>query len=225
MFRHEKPCQDLLRYPLYQLRADVWYYGAHWLNSFELRALSCEPGKPAALIAGSRLPLAVLIFAAMQSVDIRTIEPADNPALAIIIRHTLAEFGANHPGTVYYDSSTDALYDLFQTPGSTYFVAGLNGKLLGGAGIFPSDGLPAGTCELVKMYLLPEARGLGLGRLLIERSLDFARAAGYRQVYLETMPELRKAVSIYEKFGFRYLDAPMGNTGHFGCDIWMLKEL
>lgn len=171
------------------------------------------------------MPLAVLIFAAMQSVDIRTIEPADNPALAIIIRHTLTEFGANHPGTVYYDSSTDALYDLFQTPGSTYFVAGLNGKLLGGAGIFPSDGLPTGTCELVKMYLLPEARGLGLGRRLIDKSLDFARAAGYRQVYLETMPELRKAVSVYEKFGFRYLDAPMGNTGHFGCDIWMLKEL
>ena len=161
----------------------------------------------------------------MQPVHIRTIEPADNAALAIIVRNTLAEFGANHPGTVYYDSSTDALYELFQTPGSIYYVALLDDRLLGGAGIFPSNGLPEGTCELVKMYLLPEARGWGLGRLLIERSLAYAREAGYRQVYLETMPELRKAVSLYEKFGFRYLDAPMGNTGHFGCDIWMLKEL
>lgn len=161
----------------------------------------------------------------MQRVLIRTIKPADNPALAIIIRQTLTEFDANHPGTVYYDSSTDALYDLFQTPNSTYFVAEQDGKLLGGGGIFPSDGLPPDTCELVKMYLLPEARGKGLGKLLIEKSLDFARAAGYRQVYLETMPELRKAVQVYEKFGFHYLDAPMGNTGHFGCDIWMLKEL
>lgn len=157
--------------------------------------------------------------------QIRTIEPADNPALAIIIRNTLAEFGANHPGTVYYDSSTDALYELFQTPGSIYYVAIKDGQLMGGAGIFPSDGLPEGTCELVKMYLLPAARGLGLGKLLIDKALEFAREAGYRQVYLETMPELRKAVSVYEKFGFHYLDAPMGNTGHFGCDIWMLKQL
>jgi putative acetyltransferase len=161
----------------------------------------------------------------MHAVQIRTIEKTDNADLAIIVRNTLAEFGANHPGTVYYDSSTDALYELFQTPGSTYYVALLNDRLLGGAGIFPSDGLPAGTCELVKMYLLPEARGLGLGKLLIEKALAFAREAGYQQVYLETMPELKKAVSVYEKFGFRYLDGPMGNTGHFGCDIWMLREL
>jgi len=39
------------------------------------------------------------------------------------------------------------------------------------------------------------------------------------------MPELRKAVSVYEKFGFTYLTGPMGNTGHFGCDVWMIKEL
>lgn len=161
----------------------------------------------------------------MLPIQIRTIQPADNPALAIIIRNTLTEFGANHPGTVYYDSTTDALFELFQTPGSTYFVASRDGQLLGGAGIFPSEGLPAGTCELVKMYLVAEVRGLGLGKQLIEEALAFAKEAGYQQVYLETMPELSKAVSVYEKFGFRYLDGPLGNTGHFGCDIWMLKEL
>lgn len=161
----------------------------------------------------------------MLPVQIRLIEPADNPALAVIIRHTLAEFGANHPGTVYYDSTTDALYELFRTPGSVYYVATMGDRLIGGAGIFPSDGLPEGVCELVKMYLLPEGRGQGLGRGLIEKALAFARESGYRQVYLETMPELRQAVRVYEKFGFHYLDAPMGNTGHFGCDIWMLKDL
>ena len=48
---------------------------------------------------------------------------------------------------------------------------------------------------------------------------------GYKKVYLETMPELGKAVSVYEQFGFQYLNGPMGNTGHFGCDVWMIKEL
>ena len=161
----------------------------------------------------------------MLLVTIRIIQPADNAALAIIVRNALAEFGANKPGTVYYDGTTDALYGLFRQPGSIYYVAEAAGELIGGAGIFPSPGLPEGTCELVKMYLSPAARGKGIGKMLIDKALEFAGEAGYRNVYIETMPELRKAMSVYEKFGFKYLDGPMGNTGHFGCDIWMLKEL
>ncbi len=157
--------------------------------------------------------------------SIRPIVPADDPAIAFIIRSTLEEFGANHPGTVYYDESTDRLSKLFQTQGSQYWVAEKDGQLLGGAGIFPTEGLPPHTCELVKMYLKPEARNLGLGRQLISLCLEQAKAMGYRQVYLETMPELSKAVSVYEKFGFTKLDGPLGNSGHFGCAIQMLKKL
>jgi putative acetyltransferase len=75
------------------------------------------------------------------------------------------------------------------------------------------------------MYLIKEARGAGRGRKLIKDCLDFAKRSGYHTVYLETMPELKKAVSVYEQFGFSYLNGPMGNTGHFGCDVWMKKEL
>lgn len=156
---------------------------------------------------------------------IRKITPRDNPKLAEIIRSALAEFGANKPGTVYFDPTTDALSDLFTTRGSIYLVAEENGELLGGAGIFPSDGLPEDTCELVKMYLSPAARGKGLGRKLIEEALKLAKQYGYSQVYLETMPEPQQAVKVYEKFGFEFLSAPMGNTGHFGCSKWMLKKL
>ena len=160
-----------------------------------------------------------------ENVIIRKIKPNENAVLASIIRTSLAEFGANKPGTVYFDSTTDHLYEMFQEPGSAYFVAEQNEQVMGGAGIYPSEGLPPQTCELVKMYLLSEARGKGLGKLLIDKSIDFARGFGYKHLYIETMPELRKAVSIYEKFGFEYLNGPLGNTGHFGCDIWMLKKL
>ena len=105
------------------------------------------------------------------SITIRTIQPSDNAALAVIIRNSLAEFGANKPGTVFYDATTDALYDLFQTSGSVYFIAEEEGKLLGGGGIFPTEGLPANTCELVKMYLHKDARGKGLGKRMIEECL------------------------------------------------------
>ncbi len=156
---------------------------------------------------------------------IRKIELKDNAVLASVVRASLAEFGANKPGTVYYDDTTDHLYEMFQHQGSMYFVGEQNGNVLGGGGIYPSNGLPEKTCELVKMYLLPQARGKGLGKLLIEKCLEFAKGYGYLQVYIETMPELRKAVSIYEKFGFEYLEGPLGNTGHFGCDVWMLKTI
>jgi len=156
---------------------------------------------------------------------IRAILPADDAAIAKIIRDVLSEFGANKPGTAYYDSTTDSLSELFTRTGSIYYVAIHNNQLIGGAGIFPSDGLAPDTCELVKMYLSPQARGRGLGRLLIEKALSFATQYGYRYVYLETMPELNRAMKIYEKFGFEYLDGPLGNTGHFGCNRWMLKKL
>jgi putative acetyltransferase len=160
------------------------------------------------------------------TISIRTIEEKDNRALAFIIRKTLEEFGANHPGTVYYDESTDHLFQVFNsTQRSVYFVAENANGILGGGGIFPTEGLPQDTCELVKMYLLPEARGRGLGSKLIQLCIDFAKQSGYKNIYLETMPELKKALATYEAFGFRYLDGPMGNSGHHGCELWMMKEL
>ena len=162
----------------------------------------------------------------MDDILIRPIQPGDNAAMANIIRRTLEEFGIIRPGTVYFDDSTDHLFTLFQsTPRSCYFIAEKDGQLIGGAGIFPTNGLSADTCELVKMYLSPVARGKGLGRSMIGQCLEVAAGLGFKQVYLETMPELKKAVSVYEKFGFEFLSGPMGNSGHNGCDIWMLKKI
>lgn len=159
------------------------------------------------------------------SITIRAIVPSDNAALAHIVKSTLAEFGANHPNTVYFDPSTDALFELFQKEKATYNVAEVNGEIVGGGGIYPTEGLPTDTCELVKMYLLPQARGLGLGKILIEKCIEQAKENGFSKIYLETMPELKQALNVYAKFGFEYLKGPMGNSGHTGCSLWMLKEL
>lgn len=158
-------------------------------------------------------------------IQIRPIAPEDNRALAQVIRTALAEFGANKPGTVYFDPTTDALYELFRAPGSVYFVALQANRVIGGCGIFPTENLPEGTCELVKLYVNKSARGQGLGITLLEKSMQWAKENGYQQVYLESMPELAKAVSIYEKCGFTKLPHALGNSGHDGCDIWMTKTL
>lgn len=159
------------------------------------------------------------------NIHIRPLQASDNPHIAKIIRDTLAEFGANHPGTVYYDPTTDALYELFQQQGSAYFIAEMDGTIVGGGGIYPTDGLPDDTCELVKMYLLPQARGHGLGSRMIQLCIDTAKQNGFSNIYLETMTELKPALKVYERMGFTYLDAPMGNSGHFGCPLWMIKAL
>lgn len=156
---------------------------------------------------------------------IRPIRPEDSQQLGAIIQQILREFKANKPGTAYFDKSLYELYDVFSSSLSSYWVLELDGELVGGGGIYPTKGLPAGYCELVKLYLLTGARGKGFGRQLIDRCLLSAKELGYSHVYLETMPELDKAIPLYEKTGFGYLSAPLGQSGHYGCNIWMIKEL
>ncbi|RAJ06584.1 putative acetyltransferase [Chitinophaga skermanii] len=162
----------------------------------------------------------------MSTVQFRSIEPADNPALAHIIRSVLIEHNAAKQGTAFSDPETDFIYEQYQSPGAHYFVAVVGGQVAGGAGINVLQGEGDGkVCELQKVFLLPTYRGMGIARQAIERCLAFAKAQGYTHCYLETLPELANAIGIYEKFGFAYLPGPMGNTGHNGCDIWMIKEL
>jgi putative acetyltransferase len=59
----------------------------------------------------------------------------------------------------------------------------------------------------------------------MERCFIIAKENDFEKLYIETMPELAIAVKMYEKFGFTYLKHPLGNSGHTGCNIWMLKEL
>lgn len=158
-------------------------------------------------------------------VSLRHIEEKDNAEIAALIRKVFREFKIDRPGTVYFDPTTDDLFSLFQAPGSVYWIALEGEVIIGGCGIYPTPALPKGCAELVKFYLAAEYRGKGIGRMLMEKSIISAREMGYRQIYLESMPELGKAISMYEKAGFRSINHPMGNSGHFGCDIWMLLDL
>jgi putative acetyltransferase len=159
------------------------------------------------------------------TLTIHPIKLADNEPLATLIRKVFREFKIDKPGTVYTDPTTDALYELFRQPASAYFVAEENGTILGGCGVYPTEGLPAGCAELVKFYLSAEARGKGIGNQLMQQSIAAAQKLGYKQLYLESFPELAKAVSMYEKAGFRPIPHAMGNSGHYACNIWMLKDL
>lgn len=161
----------------------------------------------------------------MPSAILRTIQQRDNAPLAAIIRQTLISFQANVPGTAFTDPELDSLFETFQTPGAWYWIAEENAELMGGAGIYPTKGLPPGYCELVKLYLKPEARGKGTGKMLISACLETAMQSGYTHMYLETLPQLHMALPLYEKAGFSRLEQRIGNSQHYGCTIWMVKSL
>jgi len=155
----------------------------------------------------------------------RQIEEKDNKEIADLIRTVFREFNIHRPGTVYFDPATDNLFELFRASGSEYLIAEEDGIIIGGCGVYPTPGLPEGCAELVKFYLSASQRGKGIGWTLLEKSFDYAKKSGYRQMYLESLPELSRAITLYEKAGFRFIEGPMGKSGHFGCNIWMLKDL
>ncbi|WGK64903.1 GNAT family N-acetyltransferase [Croceiramulus getboli] len=161
----------------------------------------------------------------MEKALIRPIEKADNEAVARMVREVLIELGVPKVGTAYADEALDAMYETYDEPRAIYFVVEENGQLIGGAGIAQLANYEGNVCELQKMYFSPQARGRGLGKVMMQRCLDQAKAFGYEQVYLETMPYMKDAQELYKKTGFTYIDGPMGDTGHFSCPVHMLKSL
>ncbi|MEQ8908321.1 MAG: GNAT family N-acetyltransferase [Vicingaceae bacterium] len=159
------------------------------------------------------------------TLSIRPIQIEDNPILARIIRNVFEEFDAPRKGTVYEDSTTDKLYNYFHTEGAIGLVAEHNQKVVGCCGIYPTEGLDHQTAEVVKFYLQKEARGRGLGKILLEKSIENAKELGYKNLYIESLEQFNSAVSLYRKYGFEPLQKRLGNSGHIGCPLWFLKKL
>lgn len=156
---------------------------------------------------------------------IRPIEPRDDAAVEAIIREVMPSFGACGPGFAINDPEVGHMSAAYAAPRSAYYVLEESGRLIGGAGIAPLEGGEPDTCELRKMYFLPEARGRGLGEQMLRLCLDRAKELGFRRCYLETLTGMDAAKRLYERLGFRKLCGPLGATGHFGCDQHYALEL
>ncbi|MFO8147792.1 MAG: GNAT family N-acetyltransferase [Bacteroidota bacterium] len=161
----------------------------------------------------------------MSSYKIREIQPKDNQQVAEVVRKVLVEMGVPKVGTAYEDKSLDDMFSTYDHPGMSYFVVEENGKLIGGCGIAPLLNADTGICELQKMYFIPEARGRGIGAEMMKTCIDYAKSEGYKQCYLETLPYMEHARKLYGRTGFRSLEKPMGDTGHYNCTMWMIKDL
>ncbi len=153
---------------------------------------------------------------------IREIQSKDNGSVELIIRNCLIEFNGNRVGTAWEDPDLCRFSEIYNTDDRKYWVAESD-KIVGGVGIAPLAGAD-GVCELQKMYCIPEVRSTGVSHKLIEVALDHAKKY-FDRCYLETFGNMIAAQKFYEKYGFTRIDKPLGNTGHYACDVLYIKNL
>ncbi|MDH5905087.1 bifunctional helix-turn-helix transcriptional regulator/GNAT family N-acetyltransferase [Vibrio splendidus] len=162
---------------------------------------------------------------ASSDVVVRPLQQQDNTVVANVIRQVSYENGLTEDkGYGVADPTLEDMFSVYNNERSQYWVIELDGKVVGGGGFAPLAGMPE-VCELQKMYFLPETRGKGLAKKLVNMSMEKAKELGYQHMYLETTECLNAAVKLYEKLGFEHLDSAWGETGHDACEVVMAKTL
>ena len=157
--------------------------------------------------------------------NIRQIKPEDDAAILSIVRNAFEELGAPRTGSVYDDPRTLHLSHEFLRKDAEYWVIEKDGEVLGGCGFYPTEGLPDGMAEIVKLYFSPALRGKGMGRKMLDYIAGRAKEIGYKKLYIESFPQFSNAVRLYERFGFRHIAHAIGNSGHPAVTVYMEKDL
>jgi len=132
-----------------------------------------------------------------------TIRPATNDDLIQIVElvfGVLKEFDLQPDPSGIDADLQDIEANYLQSGGSFEIIEDRDGNLKGSIGVFPVD---EDTCELRKMYLVEDVRGLGLGTHLLQRAVNQARELGFKRMVLETSSRLAAANRLYLHFGFQ----------------------
>ena len=157
--------------------------------------------------------------------NIREVKKTDNFELATLLRKILIEMGV--PKKELHLKILKLIVSMKHIilPDLNISLSKKMPIIKGGAGISQLKNEAYEICELQKMYFDSSIRGKGIGSLMIEKCLNFAKENKFNLCYIETMPNMLDAQMLYLKYGFEYINYPMGNTGHSACPIWMIKPL
>ena len=146
----------------------------------------------------------VMLPESLSHLTIRSATNDDRERVTELVFGVLREFGLEAD-----PKTTDA--DLYDIEGNYLRRGGLfeviedeQAELLGSFGLYP---LNKTTCELRKMYFVSSARGLGLGKYVLQRMITRARELGFKEIVLETSSKLIAANRLYTKFGFMPVDS------------------
>lgn len=152
--------------------------------------------------------------------SVRPVREPDVPAVVEIVREVLAEFGLRFGEGSKTDDEVLALPRSYSENGGAFWIAtDATGKIIGTCGVSP---VGPGTYELRKMYLLPAARGLGVGQRLLDESVAWVRAQGGRRMVLDTTHQMTRAIAFYESNGFTRDDSQIRGSR---CSRGYVKDL
>jgi putative acetyltransferase len=129
----------------------------------------------------------------------RPARSADSAAVLAVVESVLREYGLEFDAENTDTDLADVEASYAGRGGVFHVVESRSGSIVGCGGLFP---IATDTVELRKMYLLPEARGRGLGKKMLANFLADARRLGYKRVILETNTVLKEAIALYRSFGF-----------------------
>ena len=150
---------------------------------------------------------------------IRDYRPGDEARVFEIVKKVLTEYGLPiDPVTT--DADLEDIGRSYIAPGGTFRILEHDGQTIGFYGLYA---MSPETCELRKMYLLPEFRGRGLGRRLLDDALAEAKSRSFHEMTLETNSCLREAVRLYRTYGFT--ECPHDHPLACRCDLAMKRAV
>lgn len=151
-------------------------------------------------------------------IELRDYQVGDDAGIYALIRSSLAPYGFK-PDPERNDASLKDITRFYIRRGGAFRVLVDGGQLIGSCALYRIDDA---TCEMRKMFLLPEYQGRGLGKRMLLDALSIARRLGYKEVTLETRTVLKKAISLYAKNGFETCRSELGSDT---CSLVMSKLL
>jgi GNAT superfamily N-acetyltransferase len=142
----------------------------------------------------------------LSEIGLRLIQTADELSPVVLLAgeyeewvrgRVLADYGLD----LEFKGERDLFLDLdgLRQARARLYVAELRGEPVGIGGLRP---LAAHEAEIKRMYVRPSARGLGVGRAILQRLIDDARALGYRTIRLDSARFMDEAHALYRRFGF-----------------------
>ena len=140
-----------------------------------------------------------------------TIQDAHFPDDVDIVRTLLREYAAALPVDLDFqdfEAEVATLPGKYARPQGRLLLARSDGRVLGCIGMRALNGT---DCEMKRLYVRPDARGLQLGRQLVERLCEEARNAGYTRMFLDTLPTMETAQRLYAQLGFEETQAYVFN--------------
>ena len=115
-----------------------------------------------------------------------------------------------------FEAELNSLPGCYAAPAGAIFLAMENSKPIGCVAIRPFS---AEEAELKRMYVVPESRGRGVARSLLQQAIAMASLQGYKSIVLDTLPSMESAKKLYKQSGFvstqPYYNSPIRSTEYY----------